>query len=97
MTLVAGHVPHRLRERRVERIHGCPGDATNGLPGAFDRAKGAPVEADQEIAPVPSHVTPAQGRKAAGAGVRGPERVGVAARGVRKPTEGPEQLPGRHS
>ncbi|WP_225833577.1 thiamine pyrophosphate-requiring protein [Streptomyces sp. NK08204] len=53
---------------------------------------------DQEIAPIPPHITLAQGKKAAKAAVRDPERAGIAAKGVRqKLTEAAEHLPGRHS
>ncbi|GLX49634.1 thiamine pyrophosphate-requiring protein [Streptomyces hygroscopicus subsp. hygroscopicus] len=53
---------------------------------------------DQEIAPIPPHIMLAQGKKAAKAAVRDPERVGIAAKGVRqKLTEVAEHLPGRRS
>ncbi|QLJ03622.1 thiamine pyrophosphate-requiring protein [Streptomyces sp. NEAU-sy36] len=53
---------------------------------------------DQEIAPVPPHIMLAQGKKAAKAAVRDPERAGIAAKGVRqKHTEVAGHLPGRHS
>ncbi|MFG3200897.1 thiamine pyrophosphate-requiring protein [Streptomyces sp. NPDC048192] len=53
---------------------------------------------DQEIAPIPPHIMLAQGKKAAKAAVRDPERAGIAAKGMRqKLTEVAEHLPGRHS
>ncbi|MGW3356242.1 thiamine pyrophosphate-requiring protein [Streptomyces bungoensis] len=53
---------------------------------------------DQEIAPIPPHITLEQGKKAAKAAVHDPERVGIAAKGARqKLTELAEHLPGRHS
>ncbi|MFR9793703.1 thiamine pyrophosphate-requiring protein [Streptomyces sp. MB22_4] len=53
---------------------------------------------DNEIAPIPPHIMLAQGKKAAKAAVRDPERVGIAAKGVRqKLTEVAEHLPGRRS
>ncbi|MFF0223945.1 thiamine pyrophosphate-requiring protein [Streptomyces sp. NPDC004629] len=53
---------------------------------------------DQEIAPIPPHIMLAQGKKAAKAAVRDPERVGTAAKGVRqKFAEAAERLPGRHA
>ncbi|MEU9440750.1 thiamine pyrophosphate-requiring protein [Streptomyces sp. NPDC048304] len=53
---------------------------------------------DQEIAPIPPHIMLAQGKKAAKAAVRDPERAGIAAKGMRqKLTEVTEHLQGRHS
>ncbi|MFJ8787774.1 thiamine pyrophosphate-requiring protein [Streptomyces sp. NPDC102462] len=53
---------------------------------------------DSEIAPIPPHIMLAQGKKAAKAAVRDPERVGIAAKGVRhKFAEAAERLPGRHT
>ncbi|WP_316740808.1 thiamine pyrophosphate-requiring protein [Streptomyces sp. MK7] len=52
---------------------------------------------DQEIAPIPPHIMLSQGKKAAKAAVRDPERAGIAAKGARqKLTEVAERLPGRH-
>jgi pyruvate dehydrogenase (quinone) len=46
----------------------------------------------------PPRIPLAQGKKDAESAVRDPERVGIAAEGVRqKPTEVAEHLPGRHS
>ncbi|MGP3984883.1 thiamine pyrophosphate-requiring protein [Streptomyces sp. KR80] len=77
-------------------------DSPKRVGSAWDKALAAdrPVvlefAVDREIAPIPPHITLEQGRKAAKAAVRDPERAGVAARGVRqKLTEYAEHLPGR--
>ncbi|GAA3071245.1 hypothetical protein GCM10010448_62570 [Streptomyces glomeratus] len=52
---------------------------------------------DQEIAPIPPHIMTEQGKKAAKAAVRDPERVGITTKGLRqKLSEYAERLPGRH-
>jgi pyruvate dehydrogenase (quinone) len=51
---------------------------------------------DQEIAPIPPHIMLEQGKKAARAAMRDPEKAGIATRGVRqKLTEFAGHLPGR--
>jgi pyruvate dehydrogenase (quinone) len=51
---------------------------------------------DNEIAPIPPHIMKEQGKKAVKAGIRDPERSGIATRGFRqKLTEVYENLPGR--
>ncbi|MEE1928972.1 thiamine pyrophosphate-requiring protein [Streptomyces sp. TRM 70351] len=51
---------------------------------------------DAEIAPMPPHIMFDQGKKAAKAAVRDPQKTGIAARGVRqKMAEFAERLPGR--
>ncbi|WP_234336162.1 thiamine pyrophosphate-binding protein [Streptomyces sp. NRRL S-1022] len=93
MTLVAGHVRQRLREWGIARVHGCPGDGTDGMPGAFDRAEGQPepVGSRHEVTAAFMARRP----------VHDPERAGIAAKGVRQKltevvTEVVEHLPGRH-
>ena len=62
-----------------------------------DRPVVLEFKVDQEIAPIPPHITLEQGRKAAKAAVHDPERAGIAAKGVRqKLTELTEHLPGHH-
>ncbi|MER6524034.1 thiamine pyrophosphate-requiring protein [Streptomyces sp. NPDC001508] len=65
---------------------------------ASDRPVVLEFKVDQEIAPIPPHIMLAQGKKAAKAAVRDPERAGIAAKGVRhKFAEAAEHLPGRHT
>ncbi|WP_330342703.1 thiamine pyrophosphate-requiring protein [Streptomyces sp. NBC_00557] len=65
---------------------------------ASDRPVVLEFKVDREIAPIPPHIMLAQGKKAAKAAVRDPERAGIAAKGMRqKLTEVAEHLPGRHS
>jgi pyruvate dehydrogenase (quinone) len=64
---------------------------------ASDRPVVLEFKVDQEIAPIPPHIMTEQGKKAAKAAVRDPERVGIATKGVRqKLSEYAERLPGRH-
>ncbi|MFF3905663.1 thiamine pyrophosphate-requiring protein [Streptomyces sp. NPDC001848] len=64
---------------------------------ASDRPVVLEFKVDQEIAPIPPHIMTEQGKKAAKAAVRDPERVGIATKGVRqKLVEYAERLPGRH-
>ncbi|MFJ8360903.1 thiamine pyrophosphate-requiring protein [Streptomyces sp. NPDC093984] len=64
---------------------------------ASDRPVVLEFKVDPEIAPIPPHIVTEQGKKAAKAAVRDPERVGIATRGVRqKLAEYAERLPGRH-
>ncbi|OII70081.1 thiamine pyrophosphate-requiring protein [Streptomyces sp. CC77] len=63
-----------------------------------DRPVVLEFKVDPEIAPIPPHIMLEQGKKAAKAAVRDPERVGIAAKGVRqKLTEVVEHVTGRHS
>ncbi|WP_432138123.1 thiamine pyrophosphate-requiring protein [Streptomyces sp. bgisy154] len=51
---------------------------------------------DSEIAPIPPHIMKTQGKKAAKAALRDPEKAGIAAKGARqKLTQYAEHLPGR--
>jgi pyruvate dehydrogenase (quinone) len=62
---------------------------------ACDRPVVLEFKVDQEIAPIPPHIMLEQGKKAAMAAVRDPERTGIATKGVRqKLTEMAEHLPG---
>jgi pyruvate dehydrogenase (quinone) len=64
---------------------------------ASDRPVVLEFKVDQEIAPIPPHIMLAQGKKAAKAAVHDPEKVGIAAKGMRqKLSEVAEHLPGRH-
>ncbi|MGW3356235.1 thiamine pyrophosphate-requiring protein [Streptomyces bungoensis] len=63
---------------------------------ASDRPVVLEFKVDREIAPIPPHIVAAQGKKAAKAALRDPEKVGITAKGVRqKLTEYAEHLPGR--
>ncbi|MBQ0862741.1 thiamine pyrophosphate-requiring protein [Streptomyces smyrnaeus] len=63
---------------------------------AADRPVVLEFVVDNEIAPIPPHIMKEQGKKAAKAAVRDPERTGIATRGFRqKLTEVYENLPGR--
>ncbi|MFJ7150289.1 thiamine pyrophosphate-requiring protein [Streptomyces sp. NPDC100445] len=63
---------------------------------AADKPVVLEFKVDNEIAPIPPHIMKAQGMKAAKAALHDPERVGIAAKGVRqKITEYAEHLPGR--
>ncbi|WP_225813588.1 thiamine pyrophosphate-requiring protein [Streptomyces spinosus] len=65
---------------------------------ACDKPVVLEFKVDNEIAPIPPHIMTAQGKKAAKAVLHDPERVGIAAKGVRqKITEFAEHLPGRGS
>ena len=106
MTLVADFEPQRLRDRGVQRAYGCPGDGGNGLPGAFDRAKGKPesIQTRHEeraafIACAHAELTGEVGCCVAMSGpgaVRDPEGLGIAAQGTRQKVTGlVGHLPGR--
>ncbi|UNS99866.1 thiamine pyrophosphate-requiring protein [Streptomyces tubbatahanensis] len=63
---------------------------------ASDRPVVLEFVVDNEIAPIPPHIMKEQAKKAVKAGIRDPERTGIAARGFRqKLTEMYENLPGR--
>ncbi|MGP3985926.1 thiamine pyrophosphate-requiring protein [Streptomyces sp. 3N207] len=63
---------------------------------AADRPVVLEFVVDNEIAPIPPHIMKDQAKKAVKAGIRDPERSGIAARGFRqKLTEVTEHLPGR--
>ncbi|WP_316740818.1 thiamine pyrophosphate-requiring protein [Streptomyces sp. MK7] len=63
---------------------------------ASDRPVVLEFKVDNEIAPIPPHIMKAQGKKAAMAALRDPEKAGIVAKGVRqKITEYAEHLPGR--
>jgi len=51
---------------------------------ASDRPVVLEFVVDDEIAPIPPHITKEQGKKAAKAGVKDPDRTGIAARGFRQ-------------
>src|SRR5690606_31439330 len=51
---------------------------------AADRPVVVEFKVDQEIAPIPPHITVDQGKKAAMAAVHDPERVGIAVKGARQ-------------
>ncbi|MEU6284502.1 thiamine pyrophosphate-requiring protein [Streptomyces sp. NPDC047028] len=64
---------------------------------ACDRPVVLEFKTDQEIAPIPPHIVASQGKKAAKAAVKDPERTGIATKGARqKLSEMVERLPGRH-
>ncbi|WP_369200370.1 thiamine pyrophosphate-requiring protein [Streptomyces sp. PU-14G] len=63
---------------------------------ASDRPVVLEFVVDNEIAPIPPHIMKEQAKKAVKAGIRDPERTGIAARGFRqKLTDMYENLPGR--
>ncbi|WP_330336086.1 thiamine pyrophosphate-requiring protein [Streptomyces sp. NBC_00557] len=63
---------------------------------ACDRPVVLEFKVDNEIAPIPPRIMKAQGKKAAMAALRDPEKAGIIAKGVRqKLTEYAEHLPGR--
>ncbi|WP_030405937.1 thiamine pyrophosphate-requiring protein [Streptomyces albus] len=63
---------------------------------ASDRPVVLEFVVDNEIAPIPPHIMKEQAKKAVKAGIRDPERVGIATRGFRqKLTDFYENLPGR--
>ncbi|OLT27726.1 thiamine pyrophosphate-requiring protein [Actinomadura sp. CNU-125] len=63
---------------------------------ASDRPVVLEFVVDNEIAPIPPHITKDQAKKAVKAGIKDPEKVGIAARGFRqKLTDMYENLPGR--
>jgi pyruvate dehydrogenase (quinone) len=63
---------------------------------ASDKPVVLEFKVDNEIAPIPPHIMKAQAKKAAKAALHDPERVGIAAKGLRqKITEYAEHLPGR--
>lgn len=63
---------------------------------ASDRPVVLEFVVDADIAPIPPHIMKEQGKKAVKAGIKDPDRTGIAARGFRqKLTEVYENLPGR--
>ncbi|GGZ46117.1 thiamine pyrophosphate-requiring protein [Streptomyces bluensis] len=99
------HIPDVPYAKYAELIglKGVYCDKPKGVGAAWDEALASdrPVvlefKVDPEIAPIPPHIMTEQAKKAAKAVVRDPERVGIAAKGVRqKLTEFAEHLPGRH-
>ncbi|WP_225833571.1 thiamine pyrophosphate-requiring protein [Streptomyces sp. NK08204] len=75
--------PHKLGEAWDEAL-------------ASDKPVVLEFKVDNEIAPIPPHITKMQAKKTAMATLHDPERVGITARGVRqKITEYAEHLPGR--
>jgi RNA polymerase sigma factor (sigma-70 family) len=101
---ITGELKRHLRDRTTaatvrRRLRVLPDDRAPGAGAAGDRPRLQDrPKVDQEIAPIPPHIMLAQGKKAAKAAVHDPERVGIAAKGMRqKLTEVTEHLPGRHS
>jgi len=83
-------------------LHGIRCDEPKKVTSSWEEALAAdrPVVlefvVDNEIAPIPPHIMKEQAKKAVKAGIRDPERTGIAARGFRqKLTEVTEHLPGR--
>ncbi|MBO8193188.1 thiamine pyrophosphate-requiring protein [Streptomyces oryzae] len=83
-------------------LHGIRCDEPEKVTSSWEEALAAdrPVVlefvVDNEIAPIPPHIMKEQAKKAVKAGIRDPERTGIAARGFRqKLTEVTEHLPGR--
>jgi pyruvate dehydrogenase (quinone) len=83
-------------------LRGIYCDKVEGVEDAWQQALGSdrPVvlefKVDQEIAPIPPHIMKEQAKKSIKAGVKDPERVGMAVRGFRqKLSEFYENLPGR--
>jgi pyruvate dehydrogenase (quinone) len=84
-------------------LHGIYCDTTKHVGQAWDEALAAnrPVvlefKVDQEIPPLPPHIMKSQGKKAAKAWIKDPERTGIAVRGFRqKMAEFYEAIPGRN-
>lgn len=102
MTLVADYVLQRLREWGIKRVYGYPADGINGLYDAKpDHQPVVAVVGQRKRLSLGTHYqqeVDLEGKKAAKAAVRDPERAGIAAEGVRqKLTEVAGHLPGRHS
>jgi pyruvate dehydrogenase (quinone) len=84
-------------------LRGIYCDSPGQVGRAWDEAlaANAPVvlefKVDQEVAPLPPHIMKSQGKKAAKAWVKDPERSGIAVRGFRqKMAEFYESMPGRN-
>jgi pyruvate dehydrogenase (quinone) len=87
---------------KLAGLHGIFCDSPQQVRAAWKQALAVdgPVvlefKVDQEIAPIPPHIMYSQGKKAAKAWVKDPERSGIAVRGFRqKMAEFYEALPGR--